>query len=102
MIQDISEGTRQFLRVEEAGRRLQRIALLKKGLVQSLAGWLPRLPDFATKCHLARHLYLDAKGAQAVATRVWELRFGRKEFPAPAELEPFLDVMERARDVPEM
>jgi uncharacterized ferritin-like protein (DUF455 family) len=96
----VDEG--RFLRVEEAGRRLQRIAALKKGLTRALAGWLPRLPDFGTKCHLARHLYLDAKGAQAAATRVWELSFGRGDFAAPAELEPFLAVMDRAADVPEM
>ena len=98
----ISVEDRRFVRVEEAGRRLQRIGALKKGLTRSLAGWLPRLPDFASKCHLARHLYLDAKGAQAAATRVWELRFGRGDFAAPAELEPFLAVMDRAQDVPEM
>jgi uncharacterized ferritin-like protein (DUF455 family) len=96
----VDEG--RFLRVEAAGQRLQRIAALKKGLSRSLAGWLPRLPDFASKCHLARHLYLDAKGSQAAATRVWELRFGRKEFPPAAELEPFLAVMDRAQDVEEM
>ena len=98
----ISVEERRFLRVEEAGQRLKRIATLKKGLTRSLAGWLPRLPDFAGKCHLARHLYLDAKGAQAAATRVWELRFGRGEFAAPAELEPFLTLMDRAADAPEM
>jgi uncharacterized ferritin-like protein (DUF455 family) len=102
MSHDVSVEEGRFLRVEEAGRRLQRIAALKKGLTRSLAGWLPRLPDFATKCHLARHLYLDAKGAQAAATRVWELRFGRSDFAAPVELEPFLAVMDRAQDVPEM
>jgi uncharacterized ferritin-like protein (DUF455 family) len=96
----VDEG--RFLRVEAAGQRLQRIAALKKGLSRSLAGWLPRLPDFASKCHLARHLYLDAKGSQAAATRVWELRFGRKDFPPAAELEPFLAVMDRAQDVEEM
>jgi uncharacterized ferritin-like protein (DUF455 family) len=96
----VDEG--RFLRVEAAGQRLQRIAALKKGLSRSLAGWLPRLPDFASKCHLARHLYLDAKGSQAAATRVWGLRFGRKEFPPAAELEPFLAVMDRAQDVEEM
>src|SRR5947208_12626582 len=98
----ISVEDRRFLRVEEAGHRLKRIAALKKGLTRSLAGWLPRLPDFTGKCHLARHLYLDARGAQAAATRVWELRFGRSEFAAPAELEPFLTIMDRAADVPEM
>jgi uncharacterized ferritin-like protein (DUF455 family)/bacterioferritin (cytochrome b1) len=98
----ISVEDRRFLRVEEAGRRLQRIAALKKGLMRSLAGWLPRLPDFASKCHLSRHLYLDAKGSQAAATRVWELRFGRKDFPQPTELGPFLATMDRAEDVPEM
>jgi uncharacterized ferritin-like protein (DUF455 family) len=96
----VDEG--RFLRVEEAGRRLQRIAALKKGLSRSLAGWLPRLPDFASKCHLSRHLYVDAKGAQAAANRVWELRFGRKDFPPAAELEPFLQIMDRAQDVEEM
>ncbi len=98
----ISVADRRFLRVEEAGRRLRRIAALKRGLSRSLAGWLPRMPDFAAKCHLSRHFYLDAKGAQAAATRVWELRFGRGDFQAPAELAPFLTVMERAEDVPEM
>src|SRR5438067_2002473 len=102
MAQYISVEDRRFLRVEEAGQRLRRIAALKKGLSRSLAGWLPRMPDFAGKCHLARHLYLDAKGAQAAATRVWELRFGRSDFAAPSELEPFLAVMDRAEDVPEM
>src|SRR5436305_12038984 len=102
MSQYISVEERRFLRVEEAGQRLKRIAALKKGLCRSLAGWLPRLPDFASKCHLARHLYLDAKGSQSAATRVWELRFGRKDFPEPAQLQPFLAIMDRAQDVPEM
>jgi uncharacterized ferritin-like protein (DUF455 family) len=98
----ISVEDGHFLRVEEAGRRLRRIAALKKGLMRSLAGWLPRMPDFAGKCHLSRHLYLDAKGAQAAAQRVWELQFGRADFPAATELEPFLQIMDRAADVPEM
>ena len=38
----------------------------------------------------------------SAATRVWELRFGRKDFPAATELEPFLAIMDRAEDVPEM
>ena len=36
----ISVEDRRFVRVEEAGRRLQRIGALKKGLTRSLAGWL--------------------------------------------------------------
>jgi uncharacterized ferritin-like protein (DUF455 family) len=98
----LSVADQHFLRVEEVGRRLRRIAALKKGLTRSLAGWLPRMPDFTSKCHVSRHFYLDAKGAQAAATRVWELQFGRSNFPAPEELEPFLAVMDRAVDVPEM
>jgi hypothetical protein len=98
----VSVEDRHFLRVEEAGRRLLRIAALKKGLTRSLAGWLPRLPTFASKCHLSRHLYLDAKCSQAAAHRAWELQFGRGEFAAPDDLAPFLAVMDRAADIPEM
>jgi uncharacterized ferritin-like protein (DUF455 family) len=98
----ISVEDRHFLRVEEAGRRLRRIAALKKGVMRSLAGWLPRMPDFASKCHVSRHVYLDAKGTQAAAHRVWELQFGRGAFPEATELDPFLQVMDRAADVPEM
>jgi uncharacterized ferritin-like protein (DUF455 family) len=92
----------QFVRVEEAGSRLLRIAALKRGMMRSLAGWLPRMPDFASKCHLSRHLYLDARGSHAAATRAWELQFGRGAFPEPVALEPFLQGMDRARDTPEM
>lgn len=102
MAQYVSVEDRHFVRVEEAGKRLLRVAVLKRGLMRSLAGWLPRLPDFASKCRLSRHLYLDAKGSHAAAQRVWELQFGRGPFPEPKELEPFLAVMDRAADVEEM
>jgi uncharacterized ferritin-like protein (DUF455 family) len=98
----ISVEDQHFLRVEEAGRRLMRIAALKRGLMRSLSGWLPRMPDFASKCHLSRHLYLDARGSHAAANRVWELQFGRGAFQEPVELEPFLALMDRAEDVEEM
>src|SRR5262249_60393998 len=101
MAQYISVEDGHFLRVEEAGRRLRRIAALKKGLMRSLAGWLPRMPDFASKCHLSRHLYLDARGAPAAPHRLWELPFGRADFPAAPALEPVLRISDRPADVPE-
>ena len=77
MAEYISVADRQFLRVEEAGTRLRRIAALKRGLMRSLAGWLPRMPDFAGKCHLSRQLYLHARASQAAPATVVAMEAAR-------------------------
>src|SRR5258708_38861420 len=97
----ISIEEKRFLRVEEAGQRLQRIAALKKGLTRSLAGWLPRMPDFAGKCHLAQHLFLDCKGSQAAGHRVSRMLFLRSLYLYPAWLEPIITHHSQQRPHPE-
>ncbi len=90
-----------LLRVEETGRILRRYYAIKKALMKTQCGWFSRLPTFHLKYDGARHLYLDAKGAQGVAQRITELMFGRGPFEEPTPLDHFLNMMPRCVDLPE-
>src|SRR6266849_2769946 len=91
-----------MLRLSETGAILRRYFAIKKALMFTGAGWLPRLPTFKMKGDLARHVYLDAKALEGLEQRLFELSYGRREpFEAPDSLTPFLDVIPCAEDVPE-
>ncbi|MCS6859118.1 MAG: DUF455 family protein [Abditibacteriales bacterium] len=90
-----------LFRVEETGKILRRYYAIKKALMKTQCGWFSRLPTFRLKYDCARHLYLDAKGAQHVAQRITELMYGRGPFEEPTALNDFLRMMPRCLDLPE-
>jgi uncharacterized ferritin-like protein (DUF455 family) len=90
-----------LLRVEETGTILRRYYQFKKAMFRAACGWFSRLPTFRLKYDVARHIYLDARGADMVGNRLRELMFGRGQFSEPASLTHFLEVMPRAQNAPE-
>lgn len=57
---------------------LRRFAYIEQRLVQALAGWLPKAPEFEAKYAFGRHLWEDAEHAELLRRRVRQLRTGER------------------------
>lgn len=64
--------------VEENARLLQRYFYFERLLTRALAGWSMGTPEFEVKIEYGRHMYYHVEAADAIRTRVTELRISRE------------------------
>lgn len=69
-------GQRQ---VEEASQRLKRMFLIERELMKTLGGYLVSVSDWELKKRLPKHIWQDSLRANALRTRVLELRYPRRD-----------------------
>lgn len=87
-------GQRQ---VEEASERLKRMFLIERELMKTLGGYLVSVSDWELKKRLPKHTWQDSLRANALRTRVLELRYPRRDVDHDhdANLQQFLAVLVR-------
>src|SRR6476469_2502909 len=86
--------------VETASLQLRRIYRVIRETMRAMSGFILAAPNLDTKRLLARHAWIDAQHADALRTRVMELRFPRLDADddmPPAWME-LLSMLPRARD----
>src|SRR5438105_4079744 len=86
--------------VEATSSLLKRWYVLERGCMRAIAGWLPAIETQQIKLLLARHLWLDARAADAVRGRILELRYPRRDVDRGWD-EPLQQVLDAATNAPD-
>lgn len=74
-----SRETAQHTRVSDASHVLKRFYILERQLMRALAGWYIQTPQVELKFFLGGEEWLSAQHADALRTRVLELRYPRRD-----------------------
>jgi hypothetical protein len=90
--------------VDENVRRLVRFHWIERRLTLIALAHLPATPEWEVKCALALHQWLDISHANALRTRIAEMRSPtpRMDVAPDAALDAFLEELLRARDTVEL
>ncbi len=88
----------QYMRLDVA-RVLKRFHFCERPLIIAQAGWLSSIAPIDIKIALPRHFWQDALTADALRTRVFELRYPSRMLEV-GEDEPVVSVFEDAIDAP--
>ncbi|WP_135554811.1 DUF455 family protein [Paenibacillus cymbidii] len=65
--------------VEEASYLLKRLYLVERETMRTLGGYLVNVADWNLKTQLPRHIWQDAQRADALRTRILELRYPKRD-----------------------
>ncbi|MDQ4079186.1 MAG: hypothetical protein M3125_00360, partial [Gemmatimonadota bacterium] len=98
------DAARMGFSVDENVRRLVRFHWVERRLMLTAIARLPATPEWEVKCALALHQWLDGGHANAIRTRITEMRnpVPRMDVPPDPALEAFLDEVIRAEDTVEL
>lgn len=96
--------THEHTRVADASAVLKRFYTLERGLMRACAGWFIRTHTVELKHYLAEALWQHAQHADALRTRILELRFPRRDVDKryDAEMLRFIDGLMRAETAAEV
>ncbi|HVO43162.1 MAG TPA: hypothetical protein VMT34_11080 [Aggregatilineales bacterium] len=74
-----SRKTNSHTRVNDASRTLKRFYVAERQLIRLLAGWFIKTSPWEVKFQLAEDMWQTAQNADALRTRVLELRYPRRD-----------------------